>query len=105
MKILLLLLAFFWELPQTILASIIYVIFFREIKSNTILDNFCVLFIIKKGKFTGVSLGRFIFLAEDYANYNTIRHEVGHSWQSLFLGWLYLLIIGIPSFIQSRRGL
>ena len=30
---------------------------------------------------------------------NTIKHEYGHFKQSLILGWLYLLVIGLPSFI------
>ena len=30
--------------------------------------------------------------------WEVIRHEQGHQKQSLYLGWLYLIIIGIPSF-------
>ncbi len=32
---------------------------------------------------------------------NTIKHEFGHSKQSLYLGPLYLLLVGIPSFLMS----
>lgn len=50
----------------------------------------------------GVSLGLFIFV--DQADVNRPHqklsiHEYGHTIQSLLLGPLYLLIIGLPSFI------
>ncbi len=44
-----------------------------------------------------VSLGRFVMLSRG-ANRQTLRHEIGHSRQSVMLGPLYLLVIGIPSF-------
>lgn len=51
----------------------------------------------------GVSLGKYIFLRlspwkrlpEDYAV--SIAHESGHCVQSRRWGWLYLIVIGIPS--------
>ncbi len=55
----------------------------------------------------GVSLGNYIILdTENYMNdsYNTritVSHEHGHQIQSLHLGWLYLLLIGIPSAIGN----
>lgn len=50
----------------------------------------------------GVSLGNFILLDSDvYHDNNTYRHEYGHHIQSLYLGWLYLFIIGIPSAIHN----
>lgn len=49
---------------------------------------------------SGLSLGEYIFIPEqadkDYKN-----HEAGHSKQSLYLGWLYLIIIGIPSIVWA----
>jgi len=45
--------------------------------------------------FSGVSLGRYILLP--YNDWNTIKHEHGHSKQSVILGPLYLLIVGIYS--------
>jgi len=47
--------------------------------------------------FSGVSLGQYILLP--YNDMNTIKHELGHSIQSVYLGWFYLLIIGIYSAI------
>lgn len=48
----------------------------------------------------GVSLGNYIFIDSDSAWYygdDTIHHEHGHQLQSQYLGWLYLIIIGLPS--------
>ena len=49
----------------------------------------------------GVSLGKYIFVWRN-ADENYVKHEYGHSKQSLYLGWLYLLVIGIPSAIWSK---
>lgn len=47
-----------------------------------------------------VSLGTYIFLCPGHYNdEETLKHEQGHVKQSYILGWLYLLIIGLPSFI------
>jgi hypothetical protein len=32
---------------------------------------------------------------------NDIKHEMGHQKQSLYLGWFYLIIIGLPSVIGN----
>ena len=48
----------------------------------------------------GISLGRYIFVPptvdEDY-----VKHEYGHSIQSKYLGWFYLLVVGLPSIIWA----
>lgn len=47
---------------------------------------------------SGISLGNRIIIDSDLRlSENTVRHEYGHQRQSLYLGWLYLIIIGIPS--------
>lgn len=43
------------------------------------------------------SMGDYIFIAYRYET--TIRHEYGHHCQSLYLGPLYFLLIGLPSII------
>lgn len=55
-----------------------------------------------------VSLGMFLFVSTKYKEraaaeaYNRlVAHEYGHSIQSLMLGPLYLIIIGIPSFLWA----
>jgi hypothetical protein len=54
------------------------------------------------GAWGGVSMGIFIFVngTRDAEWIRGVRvHEYGHTIQSLLLGPLYLLIIGIPSFV------
>lgn len=48
----------------------------------------------------GISLGRYIIVG-DYASERTVMHEYGHCLQSRRLGWLYLLVIGLPSIIWA----
>lgn len=51
---------------------------------------------------TGVSLGDYIVFAKDeFVDEINIRHEYGHQKQSFILGPLYLIIIGIPSFLGN----
>lgn len=56
----------------------------------------------------GMSLGKYIFVPFTKINpaSNTqkkyIKHEYGHTKQSKILGWLYLLIIGLPSLIWAN---
>lgn len=46
----------------------------------------------------GISLGRRIIIDSDSRmTESTVRHEHGHQIQSLYLGWLYLIVIGLPS--------
>ncbi len=100
-----------WGFPQTILGFIIYLI---NIK-NTHLKyrGACVTL---WNRCTSLSLGKFIFLSKgqvdadfsegfadvkgningDSRNF-ILLHEYGHCIQSLILGPLYLLVIGIPS--------
>lgn len=50
-----------------------------------------------------VSLGTYIFLAEGWWDNDTmLKHEQGHTKQSYMLGWLYLIVVGLPSFIWSN---
>ncbi|MBR6784033.1 MAG: hypothetical protein IKM32_04995 [Clostridia bacterium] len=63
-------------------------------------------FIYKGAVFTewarggGISLGLFVFVSNK-SNERLVRHEYGHTLQSLILGPLYLIVIGIPSFIWA----
>jgi hypothetical protein len=53
-----------------------------------------------KNRYGSVSLGCFIFVT-NYNDERLIKHEYGHTLQSLKLGFLYLLIIGLPSIIWA----
>ena len=48
----------------------------------------------------GLSLGLFIFVPQDGGE-RLLSHEYGHTLQSLLLGPLYLLVIGLPSVIWA----
>lgn len=92
---------FLWQLPQNIIGIIWLVInliingiYFKQI----INDNIYVYKIpINIGS---ISLGNYIICCET-ANELTIKHEYGHCIQSMYLGPLYLIIIGIPSIIWA----
>jgi hypothetical protein len=91
---------FIWELPQILLAGIILV-FLR--KRFTVQETFynSKIFYVKNFP-GGISLGRFIILNAGYTkNESVLRHEYGHSIQSLYLGWFYLIIVGLPSITRS----
>lgn len=50
-----------------------------------------------------VSLGTYVFICKAHSkNMVVIKHEKGHTKQSYILGWLYLLVIGLPSLIWAN---
>lgn len=48
----------------------------------------------------GISLGKYIIISQ-WAKKATVMHEYGHCIQSRYLGWFYLLVIGIPSLVWA----
>ncbi|MBR2724887.1 MAG: hypothetical protein IKB72_05570 [Ruminococcus sp.] len=79
-------LLYLWQLPQNLLGLIV-ILFTRAWTYRDIWWTDCNF---------GVSLGKYIILNKRY-DFRTVKHEEGHQKQSLYLGWLYLIIIGIPS--------
>ena len=77
---------FLWQLPQNLFG--LFVILFARAKKN----SQCYF----TDKRLGVSLGKYIILYKGCL-WEDILHERGHQKQSIYLGWLYLLIIGLPS--------
>lgn len=52
-----------------------------------------------------VSLGTYVFLCEAHQyDERVLKHEQGHTKQSYILGWLYLLAVGLPSFLWAWLG-
>lgn len=84
-----------WQLPQNLAGCIAKKIFRTE---------FCcthygaIVHVWKRQD--GVSLGKHIFVPE-WADLEYIKHEYGHTIQSKYLGWFYLLLIGLPSIIWA----
>lgn len=82
-----------WCLPQNLVGGALAYITKAEKKGNH------YRFTIECGS---VSLGEYIFLCPDHWHDITVlRHEHGHRVQSRILGWLYLPIIAIPSFLWA----
>ena len=99
LRILYTLLQLTWGLPQTLLGALLF-LRYRKCRHR-----------IYKGavwtgwpKRSGVSLGLFIFSKAPVVEEELwlMRHEYGHTLQSLMLGPLYLLVIGIPSFFWAN---
>jgi len=100
MQIPVLIFFFFWELPQTLSGLLVLLLMkSRGIRLQVERDGHRIFFETPE---TGVSLGWFIFWTpagnrfEHLAN-DCRMHEYGHARQSMMLGPLYLLVVGIPS--------
>ena len=101
MKVFIRILTEIWQLPQHIIAYVIMFVNRKSIKSTISKDNIHY-YLVDHLFDCGVSLGNYIFLDNDgYYGYVTVRHEYGHQKQSLMLGPLYLLVIGLPSAIGN----
>jgi len=83
------LILYFWQLPQNLLGLIVIFFTFAKKKYD---------FWFAYSYNFGVSLGNYIILGRNYDE-TTLLHEKGHQKQSLYLGWFYLLIIGLPSIV------
>lgn len=95
-----------WQLPQNLIGFLLT----RKPKATVdyrMNDNKVVKIYFTTNVFgCGVSLGDYIIL--DYGYYfkrnllKVANHEHGHQKQSLLLGWLYLLIVGLSSAICNN---
>jgi hypothetical protein len=96
-----------WQLPQHLLGLLLIQLLSAKKQSVQKPDGYVVQYWEYEpdnrfSKFlSGVSLGEYILLPARSVNENTILHEHGHSKQSLFFGFLYLFVIGIPSVINN----
>lgn len=102
-------LLFLWQLPQTIIGYCVLLFCkIRFIKSKKKvekieLDGIKNIYSVPKFFNCSVSLNIIIGQANRITRPNTYKHEYGHRKQSQKLGFLYLFIIGIPSFIGNLR--
>ena len=90
---------FIWQLPQNIIGIVYYIIHHNKIDTMIKYNGFNV-YLVKNIRY-GISLGQFIFIPKGYEQTLLLKHEIGHQIQSTKLGFLYLLVIGIPSFIWN----
>ena len=101
MKIFLRILTEIWQFPQHIIAYVIILINCKSIKLMVSKDGISH-YLVDHLFNSAISLGNYIFLDSDgNFSYKTIKHEFGHQKQSLMLGPLYLIIIGLPSIIGN----
>ena len=86
-----------WQLPQFLLGLLLIKLYKATLDTTFKTSN---IYISKK--FPGsISLGNIIIINTNMFHEMIILHEYGHSIQSLILGWTYLILVGIPSFIRS----
>lgn len=97
---------FIWQLPQNIVALLL--LLFSRSKSKqfvTLQNNSGKLYYYRVSilpKYSAISLGNFILVANVYSIVpEIILHEYGHQLQSRKLGPLFLIAVGIPSFIRA----
>lgn len=88
-------LLYIWQLPQNLVGLIVLAyckLFLKNVSKEKCED---ITYYYCKKFSGGISLGNYII---SYSrNALTIKHEHGHQKQSLYLGPLYLFVIGIPS--------
>jgi hypothetical protein len=89
-----------WEFPQLLLSLVLFAVLKKRISKTWGYRDTMVYFV--RGFPGGISLSYIIFLNAIYIDYpDVVKHEYGHSRQSLILGWFYLPIVGLPSLIRS----
>ena len=86
---------YIWQLPQNLVGLVTRLLYPGSEKM--VIADVPVLY---NQKFPGgISLGKTIIVG--YQDRATAMHEHGHQIQSLYLGPLYLLVIGIPSIVWA----
>ena len=90
-----------WGLPQNLAGGAIYL--FCRLRGCPHFRYQGALVTIWTQKAGSMSMGRFLFLYPGWApkDHDLLAHEYGHSIQSLMLGPLYLLAVGLPSVIWA----
>jgi hypothetical protein len=89
-----------WELPQLLLSLALLAAVKKKIFKTLNYRDTNIYFV--NGFPGGISLSYIIILNARYTDYpDVIKHEYGHSRQSLMLGWFYLPVVGLPSLIRS----
>lgn len=86
-----------WQLPQVIVGFFVRLFTGAEKQSELSSQYDRRIFYWKLD--SGISLSTYYIIVRRNADDKTIKHEKGHTIQSLYLGPLYLLVIGLPSLI------
>ena len=94
-KVILEIILYIWQLPQNLVG-----LFLRWIYSqakNEVIAGIPVYFY--RYFHGGISLGKTIIVCKE--DEDVVKHEHGHQIQSMYLGPLYLIVIGLPSLIWA----
>lgn len=91
-------LLFIWELPQNLVGLVLKLLFSTDQLYEDVGKPLKGVYLWKLSG--SISLGHYVLL-DRRANETTLKHEQGHQKQSHYLGWLYLLVIGLPSIIWA----
>ena len=102
-------LLYLWQLPQNLLGLILIKFYKPEMMIKQ--TNGCEIYFSSKfPNASGISLGKYSIISMFYyfgiskktMDQFTVKHEsLGHAKQSMLLGPLYLLVIGLPSIIWA----
>lgn len=97
MKLIVEILLWIWQAPQNIVGLVFHLIYGRTTARYRGIN------VVVSRRFPGgISLGDTIFVKRPYIEYrDTWNHEYGHTRQSLYLGPLYLFVVGIPSLLWA----
>ena len=88
-----------WQLPQILLGLIMLAIFRNKTTYTNPYNHITVWNINCHYAFGNAcfSTGPFIVTCNGYVDDEILRHETGHSLQSVLLGWFYHILVSIPS--------
>ena len=96
-----------WQLPQHLVAYGFFLVNCKSVTKKVIRDpddnfNYITYYLVKHVYNCGISLGHYIFFFFFlFHNIKTFFYEHGHQIQSLILGPIYLIFIGLPSVIGN----
>lgn len=85
-----------WQLPQNIIGIVM------SLFGCCILENGLLYVYYRKLFNSAVCLGDYIIMdRRKIFDSNAKKHEYGHHVQSVYLGWLYIPIVGITSLVRN----
>lgn len=94
---------YLWQLPQNILGLLLVFIYKAKPFTYRFNDSEYPVYLSEK-MHGGISLGKYVILSVG-SSPTTVCHEHGHQIQSLRLGWLYLLVVGLWSGLRAGLNL
>lgn len=100
-KILLDIILWLWQLPQNLLGLLLGLYFEGADVKGEVIGKVMARVRLSSKMSGGISLGKYVYISPKMATGDCVQHELGHCQQSLILGPLYLLIIGLPSILWA----